>query len=289
MVKVGALCAGYGGLEIGLNMVVETELAWVSEIEQNASKLLYYHHNVPNHGDLTKIGNDNEALFVDEIEKVDVVTAGFPCQPFSMAGDRKGVNDERWLIDDVCRIARFANAKWLILENVRGLLTANSGNALARVCAAMAYNGFSRWEWGTFRASDAGAPHRRDRWFCIATNSNSRARQEFNVRDGDRGWEETGINWSAGNHIERCSISGSFSKYEKAIRHWEKVLGRNAPQPTNDFRLNHWFVEWMMGLPYGWVCAEDIDLSRTACLRMLGNGVVPQQAALAISTLLSRF
>lgn len=287
--KVGALCAGYGGIELGLSKIVKTELAWVSEIEPNASRLLQHRYNVPNHGDLTKIGVEDEVLFTESIEPVDIITAGFPCQPFSVAGDRKGVNDERWLIDDVCRIARITEAKWLILENVRGILTANSGHAIARVCAAMAYNGFSRWEWGTLRASDVGAPHKRDRWFCVATNSNSGARQELNFWHGDRGWEKAGINWDAGYYPARRSISGSFSKYEQAIKHWEQVIGRRSPQPTNDFRLNHWFVEWMMGLPPGWVCGEELGISRTACLKMLGNGVIPQQAAVAISTLLSRF
>ena len=335
--KVGALCAGYGGIELGLSKIVKTELAWVSEIEPNASRLLQHRYGVPNHGDLTKIGVEDEVLFTESIEPVDIITAGFPCQPFSVAGDRKGVNDERWLIDDVCRIARITEAKWLILENVRGILTANSGNAIARVCAAMAYNGFSRWEWGTLRASDIGAPHKRDRWFCIATNTNSsgwrkhgrgisvdqeqpavkrdsfttrrdtqlrgsseqssgfvansdcRTGQEFDFGYGDRRWEEAGVNWVAGDYPERRSISGSFSKYEQAIKHWEQIIGRRSPQPSNDFRLNHWFVEWMMGLPPGWVCGEELGISRTACLKMLGNGVIPQQAAVAISTLLSRF
>jgi len=287
--KVGALCAGYGGIELGLSKVVETELAWVSEIEPNASRLLQHRYGVPNHGDLTKMGVNNEVLFADEIEPVPVVTAGFPCQPYSQAGNRGGELDERYLVDDVCRVARLAKAKWLILENVRGILTTTSGNALARVCAAMAYNGFSRWEWLCLRASAVGAPHKRDRWFCIATNTDSGARSQFNFRDGNERWPEARVNWDDRDNVERCSISGSFSKYEQAIRNWEQILGRNAPQPTNDFRLNHWFVEWMMGLPYGWVCGEDLNLSRTACLRMLGNGVVPQQAATAISTLFSRF
>ena len=289
--KVGALCAGYGGIELGLSKIVKTELAWVSEIEPNASRLLQHRYGVPNHGDLTKIGVEDEVLFTENIEPVDIITAGFPCQPFSVAGDRKGVNDERWLIDDVCRIARITEAKWLILENVRGILTANSGDAIARVCAAMAYNGFSRWEWGTLRASDIGTPHERDRWFCVATNTNSsgwgKHSRGISVDQKQPTLKCNSATFKRDQHLRTASTE--YGKYANAICRWEKILNRKAPCPIKELKLNCWFVEWMMGLPLGWVCGEELGISRTACLKMLGNGVIPQQAAVAISTLLSRF
>jgi len=74
---------------------------------------------------------------------------------------------------------------------------------------------------------------------------------------------------------------GSFGQYEHAVRRWEHILGRAAPNPRRDTgQLSPRFVEWMMGLPAGWVTALDIAPSRQ--LHVLGNGVVPQQAALAI-------
>lgn len=84
-----------------------------------------------------------------------------------------------------------------------------------------------------------------------------------------------------------------FGNYAPAIARWEKVTGRAAPPPTNPPRreggkpqLSARFVEWMMGLPDGHVTGPDLDLSREKQLRMLGNGVVPQQAALAVHTLI---
>lgn len=76
-----------------------------------------------------------------------------------------------------------------------------------------------------------------------------------------------------------------WGKYAPAIERWEKVLGRSAPEPTQPSRagkpqLSSRFVEWMMGLPAGWV--TDLGLSRPQELRMLGNGVVPQQAVAAL-------
>lgn len=79
-----------------------------------------------------------------------------------------------------------------------------------------------------------------------------------------------------------------WGKYEPAIRRWEHLTGREAPPPTEPGmngrpRLSPVFVEWMMGLPPGWV--TEFGFTRKDAFRLLGNGVVPQQAALAINGL----
>lgn len=83
-----------------------------------------------------------------------------------------------------------------------------------------------------------------------------------------------------------------FGPYAPAIARWEQVTGRTAPPPSTPSRraggkpqLSARFVEWMMGLPDGHV--TSLDLSRERQLRLLGNGVVPQQAALAVNTLIN--
>ena len=89
------------------------------------------------------------------------------------------------------------------------------------------------------------------------------------------------------------AIMTAYGPYAPAIARWEQVTGRAAPPPTTPPsraggkpRLSARFVEWMMGLPEGHVTGPDLDLSRERQLRMLGNGVVPQQAALAVRTLI---
>jgi len=92
--------------------------------------------------------------------------------------------------------------------------------------------------------------------------------------------------------IENTVLLGevSWGKFEPAIRRWEQVLGRPAPAPTKPdgkdgaHRLSSKFTEWMMGLPDGWV--TDCGLSRNEELKACGNGVVPQQAELALRMLL---
>jgi DNA (cytosine-5)-methyltransferase 1 len=81
-----------------------------------------------------------------------------------------------------------------------------------------------------------------------------------------------------------------WGKFEPAIRRWESILGRQAPEPTkpdgkdNNHRLSSKFTEWMMGLPDGWITGHD--LKRNDELKLAGNGVVPQQAELALRLLL---
>lgn len=295
-VRVAAVCAGYGGLELGLAMACsDIELVWVSETDPDASKVLEARFDAANLGDLTQI---------QDPPQVEWLCAGFPCQPVSVAGQRKGVTDERWLIHDICSLARRAGVRRLWLENVPGLLTANDGDAMAAVCSALAHNGFDA-DWTHIRASDIGAPHRRNRWFCLAhptdLDSSGRAvgqEQECERRSSDQ--VEPGLDRAAtpdpdGHGFERCTqpdlgpaarqqpphghhvVRRDMGPYEPAIGHWEQ-LTRPAPNPLDNGRLNSRFVEWMMGLPDGWV--TDI-LPRRAALRVLGNGVVPQQAAAA--------
>jgi hypothetical protein len=89
--------------------------------------------------------------------------------------------------------------------------------------------------------------------------------------------------------IEDQVLTTNWGKFESAIRRWEAAIGRSAPEPTKpdgkegNHRLSSKFTEWMMGLPEGWI--TDIGLKRNDELKACGNGVVPQQAELALSLL----
>ena len=115
--------------------------------------------------------------------RVDVLTGGPPCQPFSTAGKRRGTDDERWIWADVARIIGEVRPGVVFLENVPGLRKRGLG-VMLRDLAALGFDGA---EWGCFRASDAGAPHRRTRLFLLAYADREQLRQLRRGRGGQGG------------------------------------------------------------------------------------------------------
>lgn len=300
--RLGSLCSGYGGLELGISQVLDIEPVWCSEIDKDASKVLATHHpDVPNLGDLT----DLEGMW-GALEPVEIICAGFPCQPFSVAGLKKGEADERAIFPYIAGGVAAIRPRFVVLENVPGI--AIHGVGVVATLAGLGYN----CRWGVVGASDAGAPHVRARWWCVAEiadaggmgwgegtgpgegepaelrrNGPGDSNGAATTDTDSAGWGEQRRPVAMGTQqrpTERRSRQADFGPYTGAVEQWEHILGRPAPAPTDDKRrLSPHFVEWMMGLPDGWVC--DVGLSRTAALKMLGNGVVPQQAALAVELL----
>lgn len=98
-------------------------------------------------------------------EKVDFITAGFPCQPFSQAGRLKGTNDKRWLWDSILQTIKQTRPSFIFLENVSNLL--NEWEAFDEISKSLSEIGFNL-EWANVRASDVGANHQRNRLFIFA-------------------------------------------------------------------------------------------------------------------------
>ena len=96
--------------------------------------------------------------------KVDCITAGFPCQPHSIAGKRKGLADERWIWPDIARIVGEVRPRFVLLENVPGLVTSGGLDACLGDLAALGYDA----EWGLLSAAVVGASHERNRLFIFA-------------------------------------------------------------------------------------------------------------------------
>jgi DNA (cytosine-5)-methyltransferase 1 len=349
MTRVGSLFTGYGGLDAAVRSVLGGDLAWVSDNHPSAVKLLAHRHpDVSNLGDIT-------AIDWTTVAPVDVLTAGFPCQDISNAGRRAGIEGERsglWsYVVDAIRVVR---PRLVVLENVSALVV----RGLDRVLADLAAIGFDA-EWTTLRASDVGAPHRRERWFAVAVPSVARGVAPNPAGDGRdegraaparlvggldaalsggnapahaHGAGREGIEPARGHDLPArgaatdTTSSGrrralpvtpgatqgaeleaggravgrgggasavAWGDYEPAIRRWEATLGRPAPAPTEPGRrgqpvLSPDFVEWLMGVDVGFVTGVP-GLSRNDMLRLLGNGVVPQQGAIAVDYLLDQF
>ncbi|GIH99155.1 DNA cytosine methyltransferase [Planobispora takensis] len=331
---IGSMCTGYGGLDLAVSQAYGARLAWCADSDRHVARILRTRFPaVPNLGDLTAVG-------WTAVPPVDIVTAGFPCQDISYAGRGAGMRKETrsglWFtVADALRVLR---PGLVILENVPALRS----RGLDRVLADLAALGYDT-AWACVRASDVGAPHRRERIFISAVHPDRRgdwSRRKAGGSDpsreglpsadpgrlqpqrrGDDGivagaagtpaappgdaprdrdqaashpeGERRGEGQRDAHRLEGTPHTAgnrhpAWGAYEQAIRRWEGILGRPAPPAVErgvrgQLRLTARFVEWMMGLPGGWV--TDVDLPRTAHMRALGNGVVPQQADRALVVL----
>jgi DNA (cytosine-5)-methyltransferase 1 len=140
---------------------------------------------------------------------------------------------------------------------------------------------------------DGSQPHERDG----KVQTDTVARAVFNSGEVLLGTPRANAANSSNKQVElgapksrlEDQVHTNWGKFEPAIRRWEAIIGRPAPEPTKpdgkdgNHRLSSKFTEWMMGLPDGWI--TDIGLKRNDELKACGNGVVPQQAELALSLL----
>lgn len=171
--RTGCLFSGYGGLSMGVNAYFGATTAWFSEFDTAPSRILAHHWpDTPNHGDIARI--DWAA-----VEPIDVLTGGYPCQPFSAAGRRQGTNDDRHLWPYVREAIRHLRPRLVVLENVAG----HRSMGFDRVLGDMAEDGM-HVRWTSVRASDVGAPHHRERLFILATPADA-ACDSGRVGDGD--------------------------------------------------------------------------------------------------------
>lgn len=186
---VGSVCTGYGGLELALGMAgVEHRLAWVADPDPAATALLAHHHpGVPNLGDITTA--DWSA-----VGPVDMVLAGWPCQPWSAAGKRKGAEDERAIWPAVAHAIRCLRPRHVFLENVPRIVAAGELARVVTDLAAQRYVG----SWRCVRASDVGAAHKRERVFIYAKSADAES-----LGHGDA-WAE------GGQGIPAAAVSGAL-------------------------------------------------------------------------------
>jgi DNA (cytosine-5)-methyltransferase 1 len=156
-----SMFSGIGGFELGISNVVDWKCIGYSEIDKYAIQIYKKHFREHvNYGDATKI---NER----ELPNFDLLVAGFPCQAFSIAGNRKGFDDTRGtLFFDISRIVREKQPQYLLLENVKGLLSHEEGETFAVILTVLDELGYDA-EWQVLNSKNFGTPQNRERIFII--------------------------------------------------------------------------------------------------------------------------
>lgn len=203
-----SLCSGGGGLDMGLGLIEpDFHARCFVEIEKDARDVLVA---------AMEAGCFAPAPIWDDLKTFDArpfagafdtLLAGYPCQPFSQAGQRKGADDPRHLWPDIMRIIRELGdgLRWVILENVEGHVSLGAETVLRDL-----------WEMGftpatgLFTASETGAPHKRERWFCVAYKPSRGCRERGDAALAGRGRHPDGqsINLEHSRQPQRARCTG---------------------------------------------------------------------------------
>ena len=243
MLKVLDLFSGIGGFSLGLESTGHFETVAFCEKDQFCQKVLKKHwSNIPIIDDVRRI-NGKEI-------KADVVTGGFPCQPFSVAGKRKGTDDDRYLWDETIRVVRECKPKYFIGENVEGLINIQQGMVLRQVQTDLEKEGFEV-QCLIIPASGIGAWHQRKRiWIIGCDVSNSRSRNAQSRCVGQK---------LSSEEIEKGKTTRST---------WSNSSSKNRTWWQTQSEL--------CGVPNG--VSYELDKDRANRVKALGNSIVPQIA-----------
>jgi len=166
----GSLFSGIGGFDLAAEWSGFTNL-FNCEWEEFPRKVLKHHFpNAEQFGDIKQF---NATAYSG---RLDILSGGFPCQPFSVAGKRKGSEDERHLFPEMLRVIGECEPRWVVGENVRGLVSWSDGLVFETCCTDLEALGYSVQSF-IVPACATGAPHRRDRVWIVAHSDNKREKR----------------------------------------------------------------------------------------------------------------
>ena len=266
--KFGSLFAGIGGFDLGLERAGHA-CAWQCEIDPHARAILNKHWpEVPCYGDIRSI---NWA----DVEPVDLVCGGYPCQPFSHAGARKGESDPRHLWPEVAHCLRHLRPRFVLLENVPGHLSLGFGDVLGDLAAL----GYDAW-WDCLPAAALGAPHLRDRVFVVAWRSAAHAhRAGCEKRHAPAEPGQAGL--SAGTPDPQW-VLGQDDPHAAGARRRRFNDAASLPESERAAGVDL-STHWVSGSPVAPVLtvADGVPASVVRSgLKQAGNAIVPQIAEL---------
>jgi len=270
MMKVGSLFTGIGGIDLGLERA-GFEIAWQCELDSWCRQLLHQHWpSVPQYEDVTEMRGG-------QLEPVEMLAGGFPCQDVSVAGRQAGLKEgtRSGLWSEYARLIGEIRPRYVLVENVPGLLV----RGMDRVLGDLSELGYDA-EWRTISAADVGAPHLRKRIWIVAYPSGPtdestggpqrRRAQEESGRSGGRENVADPVLPNANRPgLEKPGKKRTLPRREVAVGHCGSV-GSVFGATKQPERSEWWVIEPNVGR-----VAHGVP-KRVDRLKGLGNAVVPQ-------------
>jgi len=305
------LFEGIGGFSLAAKWMGWDTIAWC-EIEPFCQKVLNYHFpNAKQHNDIKTTD------FTIYRGKCGLLTGGFPCQPYSISGKRKGKEDNRHLWPEMHRAIREIQPRWIVAENVYGLINWSGGLVFHEVQTDLEASGYEVWPY-VLPACAVGAPHRRDRVWIISRlisdsnsngfqfakefekrleiNGNNISLNEFNSFYGTGDASNTNIGGLErpkkgrrnSEYVERDSKFGDASNTNIPIKQREHI-GQKGQREFDRQNSGDGINKWQNFPTQSPVCSGDDGLSdrldgitfsrwRKESIKAYGNAIVPQVA-----------
>ena len=224
------LFSGIGGFSLALERVGFTTVGFC-EVDPYCRLLLQKHwKGVTIHHDIKKL----EAK--DIKEPIDILTGGFPCQPYSVAGKQKGTNDDRYLWPDMFRVIKEVRPTWIIAENVRGIINIQDGMVFETVCTDLESEGFEVQAF-IIPAAGVGAPHKRERvWIVGYSKHNGSLTSKIRRRnqEADARSKEGKISSIEPERTSGSSDNEVMENTRRTLRQGSEFEGKNANESEQE-------------------------------------------------------
>jgi DNA (cytosine-5)-methyltransferase 1 len=283
------LFSGIGGFAYAVDQVWDNVEHIFCEIDPYCQQVLKKHwKGVTIYGDIRELITDTENQRLEgasEIEKneysrwghISLLTGGFPCQPFSQAGKRKGTSDNRYLWKEMLRVIQLTKPTWIIGENVGGLVTWNEGLVLEQVCTDLEAEGYEVQPF-IIPACAVNAPHRRDRVWIVANRQIAKLTGNRSKQGGEQN-RLTNKNSHAQDSIGQRSGGGMENSGQVLERQSTKTENEGPSWEENWLEVATELCSLDDGLP---VELDEFKLTeaghRVQQLKAYGNSIVPQVA-----------
>ena len=235
--KLLDLFSGIGGFSLGLESTGFFETIGFVEKDKFCQKVLKKHwNNINIEEDIRNVKGEKY--------QADVVTGGFPCQPFSVAGKRKSTADDRYLWDEMLRVIREVKPRWVIGENVEGIVNINEGMVLRQVLNDLENEGFKS-QCIIIPASGIGAWHQRKRiWIVAYSNNNGSYRSQRNATKQSSNEQKDRLSFRDDKDVSNSNTGFSFRENEEIQSRWNATTnGSENVSNSDSFRYGRWSSE----------------------------------------------